>query len=342
MVTVSVVMSGQLATLRLSIDPLKVRDIPHGRTYLIIGKRNTGKTTLLCDLLFHRQHVLQFGIAIAGSIGSVVALRKFHPDTFIHEQFDPAALRRFYETVKKVNGRLKRRGEPMINFYLILDDTGFDDKMWNDKTLKEIMMNGRQYNLDCYLCLQYMKGITTSMRGQIDYCFIFREKSPENLKKIYDTFAGGFFESRMIFESVFKSCTLDKRALVIRNSDIVDESAAFDGGIFFYRAKVKHRDFIIGCDEMWRYHLRNYNEHYESDEDEADSSNAIVRGTDAPKKKSEISVVLKKPVQPSGGADADADFLAALEATKPKKPPAPRKPRKRAPPAAAIVETIRY
>lgn len=64
---------------RYTVDPLDVRAIPHGRVHLIIGKRNTGKTTMLIDLLFHRQNVLQFGIVIAGSIGSVVEIRKFHP-----------------------------------------------------------------------------------------------------------------------------------------------------------------------------------------------------------------------------------------------------------------------
>ena len=77
----------------------------------------------------------------------------------------------------------------MVNVYLIMDDTGFDQRMWNNVTLKEILMvrvlyysvvlsngsqNGRQYNLDVYLCLQYMKSITASMRGQLDYIYIFR------------------------------------------------------------------------------------------------------------------------------------------------------------------------
>ena len=47
---------------------------------------------MLVDLLFHRQNVLQFGIVIAGSIGSVVEIRKFHPDTFLYEDLDPTTL----------------------------------------------------------------------------------------------------------------------------------------------------------------------------------------------------------------------------------------------------------
>lgn len=277
------------------IDPLPVRGIPHGRCYFIIGKRNTGKTTLLVDLLFHRQNVLQFGIVIAGSIGSVVVIRKFHPDTFLFEDFDPKTIAEFWQKVKQVNGRLRRRGLPMVNFYIVLDDTGFDQRMWNDVTLKAILMNGRQYNLDVYICMQYLKAITASMREQCDYAFIFKSKTPENMKKIYDTFAGGYFESKFLFDRVFNKCTQDRRTLVIRNSDNNDESGPFEGGVFFYKARIDHREFTIGCDAMWRFHYRQYNAHYESDEEAGDQPNDV----DPPRKRSEMTITLRKPKTPS-------------------------------------------
>jgi hypothetical protein len=257
---------------------------------------------MLVDLLFHRQNVLQFGIVIAGSIGSVIEIRKFHPDTFLFEDLDPTTLEQFWDRVRSVNGRLRRRGQPMVNFYIILDDTGFDARMWDNPVLKAMMMNGRQYNLDMYLCLQYMKGITTSMRGQVDYCYIFKEKAPENIKKIYDTFAGGYFENRFVFEAVFRQCTADKRALVVRNSDNPAEEGDFEGGIFFYKAKKieDHGEFTIGCDAMWKYHLAQYNEHYESDEEKfIDHKLEQKRTRDAPRKKSEMAVQLRKTKPPA-------------------------------------------
>jgi len=278
---------------------------------------------MLVDLLFHRQNVLQFGIVIAGSIGSVVEIRKFHPDTFLYEDLNPTTLEQFWDRVRSINGKQRRRGLPMVNFYIILDDTGFDDRMWsvscslarslrspphthrNNPILKAMMMNGRQYNLDMYLCLQYMKGITTSMRGQVDYAYIFKEKAPENIKKIYDTFAGGYFENRFVFEAVFRQCTLDKRALVVRNSDNPLEEGDFEGGIFFYKAKKieDHGEFTIGCDAMWKYHLAQYNEHYESDEEKFIDQKQVVK--DAPRKKSEIGAVQLRKVKPQAQAQVN-------------------------------------
>jgi hypothetical protein len=290
---------------RYTVDPLDIRAIPHGRRHLIIGKTNTGKTTMLVDILYHRQNILQFGIVIAGSIGSVVEIRKFHPDTFIYEDLNPTILQNFWDRVRVVNGRLRRRNLPMVNFYIVLDDTGFDERMWNNPILKAMMMNGRQYNLDLYMCLQYMKGVTTSMRGQVDYVYIFKEKSPENIKRIYDTFAGGYFENRFVFEAVFRECTLDKRALVVRNSDNKYEEGDFEGGIFFYKAKTvdEHGEFTIGCDAVWKYHLSQYNEHYESDEETFIEQKQQQQGSlsslhDAPRKKSEIGTIQLRRKKP--------------------------------------------
>ena len=161
-------------TTRYSIDPLKIREVPHGRTWLFVGKRNAGKTTALRDVLFHRQEFLQFGIAIAGSAGSAKAIRSFHPDSFIIETWDREYIQNFWNYVKKVNGKRLRHNQTMINFYVILDDCGFDVKIWSDPLMKEFFQNGRQYALDIFACLQYVKNIGPSIRGQIDYAFLFK------------------------------------------------------------------------------------------------------------------------------------------------------------------------
>lgn len=99
----------------------------------------------------------------------------------------------------------------------------------------------------------------------------------------------------MVFETVFRSCTLDRRALVVRNADVDESEGAFDGGIFFYKAKAKHREFSIGCETMWRYHYKRYNAHYESDEENCEERKVAVKTADAPKRKSDVAVLLRKP-----------------------------------------------
>lgn len=92
---------------------------------------------------------------------------------------------------------------------------------------------------------------------------------------------------------------MDKRALVVRNSDNPNEEGDFEGGIFFYKARKieDHGDFTIGCDSMWKYHLAQYNDHYESEEEEKLDTREYTK--DAPRKKSEMAVQLRRTKPPS-------------------------------------------
>jgi len=93
--------------------------------------------------------------------------------------------------------------------------------------------------------------------------------------------------------------------LVVRNSDNPLEEGDFEGGIFFYKAKKieDHGEFTIGCDAMWKYHLAQYNEHYESDEEKFIDQKQVVK--DAPRKKSEIGAVQLRKVKPQAQAQVN-------------------------------------
>lgn len=250
----------------VTVDPFSMRNIPQGRTFLILGKRNTGKTVLTIDICFHRQ-AMEFGIAFAGSIGSELEFARFLPSTFIYGSFSDEVLRAFWEKVKSLNRKAARNGEKMVDCFLILDDTGFDKSMWQSKSLIEIMQNGRHYNLTLIICMQYGKALHPNMRSQIDYLFVLKEKSPEMLDKIYSCFCGGHFQDKHLFRAVLNQCTRDYRALVVKNADVIEGDGEFDGGIYFYKAKLHKKPFYVGSKAMWQYHYTHFNEHYESDEE---------------------------------------------------------------------------
>ena len=256
----------------LSVPAFAPTKIPPARTHLIVGKRNTGKSTLLADLCFYRRK-MAYGIAMAGSAGASQSISEFMPATFVHDRFDAAILARFWAEVKRMNGKLRRRNKPMVDTFLILDDTGHDKGMLHNPTLMEILMNGRQYNLSLYLCLQYAKDIRPAMRSQVDYLYIMREKSLEMQKKLWDCFAGGLFADRTQFRDILDACTADYRCLILQTCEL-DTSLPFSGAVSYHRAKFNRRKFTIGCDQMWVLHTRTFNEHYASDEEEAQTMSA--------------------------------------------------------------------
>lgn len=287
-----------MATLEydVAVDPFNVRTLKQARTYMLLGKRNTGKTTLLTDLCFHRQ-TMEFGIVFAGSIGSREDIKKYHPDTFIYEKFSADRLKTFFKDVKRMNGKLRRRNQQMVDCYLIIDDTGFDTSMWMNKTLVEIMQNGRHYNISLFICLQYGKALRPNMRSQVDYVFILKEKAPEMINKIWDCFAGGHFKSKKQFTSTLDKCTRDFRCLVIKNADVNEDDGDFNGSVYFYKAKKEHHDFRIGCDAMWEEHYRQYNEHYETDEENAGSDDEDTNTVVASSSRSVPKVTLNKRIR---------------------------------------------
>lgn len=273
----------------LEIPALDPASIPPARNLLFCGRRNTGKSTLLRDICFYRRHI-QLGMAMAGSMGAAEALKTYFPDSFTYDQFDTTALATFWRQVKSINGPRKRRGQPMFDTCLILDDTGHDKAMWRDKTLREIMQNGRHYNLTLFMCLQDAKAVQPNMRSQFDYVFLLRERSPETLDRIWTCFAGGLFSDKRQFRSVLAECTKDYRAMVIRNSDLPADCDGdpFGGALCYYRARESLPRFVLGDDSMWLQHVDTYNEHYESDEDD---------GTDAAGNPKKAGVICARPPQ---------------------------------------------
>ena len=63
---------------------------------------------------------MQFGIALAGSSGAAKAMRSYMPDVFIIETWDRDYVLKFWNYVKKVNGKRLRHNQTMINFFFIL------------------------------------------------------------------------------------------------------------------------------------------------------------------------------------------------------------------------------
>lgn len=276
------------------IPPFNPAKIPPARTLLLVGKRNTGKTTLLTALCYFRRK-MTFGIAVVGSIGSRLAIQKFHPDTYIYEGYNEQELAEFWANVKRMNGRRRRNNQQMYDCYLLLDDTGFDDRMWRSPTLKEMMMNGRQYHLTLIMCMQYMKGLQPSMRAQVDYLLILAEKSPEMLDRLWTCFTGGIFPDKPTFRKVLNKCTQNYKCLVIKNVDIKHKkNEVFDGAVEYYRAPKNMPRFRIGCRSMWVRHFQKYNEHYESEEEESGGT-AFTASSTRKGKTNEVNVYCEKP-----------------------------------------------
>ena len=222
-----------------------------GPVVVLIGRRDTGKSFLVRDLLYHHLDI-PIGTVISGTEEGNGFYGQMIPKLFIHDEYNTAIIE---NVLKRQRGVLKQMKKEIESYkrstidprtFLILDDCLFDNTWAKDKMMRLLFMNGRHWKIMCIITMQYPLGIPPNLRTNIDYVFILREPYITNRKRIYENYAGMFptFES---FCQVMDQCTENFECLVINNNA---KSNKLQDQIFWYKAS-PHNDFKLGSKEYW-------------------------------------------------------------------------------------------
>jgi len=253
----------------LNLKKFDMGQITQDKIIVMIGKRNTGKSFLVQDLLYHVKDI-PIGTVISATEHANKFYGKIIPPIFIHDEYNENiienVMKRQTKIVKKLNKDIAHNSYSDINPYafLIFDDLMYSAKEWiKSKIIKEIFMNGRHHKLLFILTMQFSLGIPPESRCNIDYVFILRDNIPSNRKRLFDHYAG-IFGSLDIFNQVMDSCTNDYGCLVIDNSSI---SNILEDVVFWYKAE-SHKPFKIGSKKMWKFYEENCIKEDESSDEE--------------------------------------------------------------------------
>ena len=246
-----------------------------GPVIVLIGRRDTGKSFLVRDLLFYHQDI-PVGTVMSGTEAGNGFYGKLVPKLFIHDEYNTAIieniLKRQKIVIKQIKKEKKAYGKSSIDprAFVILDDCLYDNSWARDKMMRLLFMNGRHWKIMLIITMQYPLGIPPNLRTNIDYVFILREPYITNRKRIYENYAGMFptFES---FCQVMDQCTENFECLVINNNA---KSNKLNDQIFWYKAD-PHNDFRLGSKEFWEL-SKNLGS---DDEDEAYDPNKNRRNT---------------------------------------------------------------
>ena len=222
-----------------------------GPVIVLIGRRDTGKSFLVRDLLYYHQDI-PIGTVISGTEAGNGFYGKMVPKLFIHDEYNSAIIENILKRQKMVVRQLKKEteayGRSTIDprTFVILDDCLYDNTWARDKLMRLLFMNGRHWKLMLVITMQYPLGVPPNLRTNIDYTFILREPYIANRKRIYENFAGMFptFES---FCQVMDQCTENYECLVVSNNA---KSNKLEDQIFWYKA-TGHGDFKLGSKEFW-------------------------------------------------------------------------------------------
>ena len=249
-----------------------------GPVIVLIGRRDTGKSFLVRDLLYYHQDI-PIGTVISGTEAGNGFYGKLVPKLFIHDEYNTAIIENILKRQKIVMKQIKKEkevyGRSNIDgrAFVILDDCLYDNTWSRDKLMRLLFMNGRHWKIMLVITMQYPLGVPPNLRTNIDYTFILREPYINNRKRIYENFAGMFttFES---FCQVMDQCTENYECLVVSNNS---KSNRLEDQIFWYKAS-GHNDFKLGAKEFWEM-----SKNLGSDDDEDDYDADALRRKKGPK-----------------------------------------------------------
>jgi len=239
--------------MNVNLRKFNMKDIPQDAVVIFIGRRRTGKSTLVKDLLFHHQN-MPLGTVISGTEESNGFFKKMIPPIFIHGEYNPVILANFVKRQKLVMQKIMQDQDRGVaskldpRSFLILDDCMYDDSWTHDKNIKYLFMNGRWLKVFFLITMQFPLGIQPSLRTNVDYVFILREPYMSNRKRIYENY-GSAFPSFEFFCQIMDQCTQNFECLVINNNT---QSNKLEDAIFWYKAEM-HGDFRIGAPEFWAH-----------------------------------------------------------------------------------------
>jgi hypothetical protein len=218
---------------------------------IFIGRRGTGKSWLIKDLMWHKQR-FPIGTVISGTEGANAFYSTIVPSLFIHEEFNSAiisnVLKRQDAITKQIRKEKELRGQCAIDrrAFIVMDDCMYDNKWISDKFIRSLFMNGRHYGLLYVLALQYVMGIPPVLRGQVDYVFILRENQVSARRRIFEQFAG-IFPTFELFCQIMDQCTENFECLVIHNGA---KTNRIEDCVYWYKAATRP-DFKIGSRDHW-------------------------------------------------------------------------------------------
>jgi hypothetical protein len=214
----------------LKLKKFDISKIKEDNVIVIVGARNTGKSYIVKDILWHNQS-LPCGTVISGTEGANHFYGKLVPQMSIHKEYHPEIIANVLMHQKLV---AKNSSKDPRNI-LVLDDCLYDQSWISDRNIRHLFMNSRHFHTMFIVTMLYAMNIPPVLR--FDYVFILRENIISNQRKLYAQYAG-MFPDFDLFCQVMKQCTENFECLVIDNKAM---SNKLEDQVFWYKA-TSHND----------------------------------------------------------------------------------------------------
>jgi len=228
-------------------DPNKIKN---DSVVVFIGKRNTGKSYCMKDILSYNKDI-PVGVVVSPTEKANGYFEKFIPKMLIYDELEEKLISKYLNRqINITNSRkleLAKHGSSTVDprSFLILDDCMYNKSIMSDKNIRCIFMNGRHYKIFLLITMQHGLGLPPDLRSNIDYVFIFRNNIVKEREKIYNHYAG-MFPTFDVFNQVMNQCTENYECLVIDNKV---QSNNINDVVFWYKAN--DSSFKMCSRDLW-------------------------------------------------------------------------------------------
>jgi hypothetical protein len=220
---------------------------------VVIGKKDTGKSFLIRDILYNTQSCFPVGTVISGTEVANEFFQHMVPSKFIHDKYSPQIVMNVIKrqmNVKQNRNKDKNAKGGTSNIdpraFLILDDCLYDATWIKEESTRYVFMNGRHIDMMTMITMQYPLGITPNLRTNVDFVFVLRENILGNRRRIYENYAG-MFPTFEMFCDFMDQCTENYECLVICNNVA---SNKLEDQVFWYKAS-DHPPFKLCDSSLW-------------------------------------------------------------------------------------------
>lgn len=220
-------------------DPAQIKE---HRIAFLIGKRHTGKSKLMLEIL-SKMTPPDFVLGFSPTDDTLETFKKFMPSTCIFSSFNQEKLEKLLSLQRELIRRGKKR-----SVLLILDDCLYQKNVLRSTAMRDLFFNGRHLNIGLICACQYLMDISPELRTNIDYLYSMREGTISNRQKLHKFFFGQFSKFDE-FDKVMTACTQSYSALVLDATIATTKSSEC---IFWYRAKLDVPEFRLGRNTVWK------------------------------------------------------------------------------------------
>lgn len=209
----------------------------------MVGRRGTGKSTLLEDVLYHLKGDVDFAIAMSPTEESLSMFRQHMPESWLYPGYTATKVEEMISMQKTLARQNKHR-----SLLLALDDCLYEKSILRSTSMRELFMNGRHLRICFIFACQYLVDVDPSLRTQIDYVIALRETIYSNKQKLHRFFFG-IVPNFQDFCKIIDRVTDNYGALVL---DATSTTTKLDECLYWYRASIKLPTYRIGKPLFWK------------------------------------------------------------------------------------------